>query len=358
MKKIWIDLLTPKQAIFFRRLIEELEGEGLEVIKTARDYRELNGVLSLHGIKALIFGRHGGKSLYNKLVESSKRVLQLANFISKEMPDATVSFSSPEAARVSFGLGIPHVCVSDSPHSIAVSKLTIPLSRKLITSKFIPLKEWLKFGIRKEDVVRYKAIDQYAWIKDFKPDPRVLGRLGLDTDEKIVVIREIESFASYVNSEELKSLEIAKEIVNRIGDVKVIIIPRYEEQIVKMKRLLKVLRGKNIIILDRVEDTTSLIYFSKLFIGRGGTMNGEAALLGIPNVSNFPKDLYVLKYLERVGLTKRLMRTEEIVDYATVVLSEDDIRKSMKKRAKRVMRGMEDPLKVIRREVLSLIDSP
>ncbi|MHA1860434.1 MAG: DUF354 domain-containing protein, partial [Candidatus Asgardarchaeia archaeon] len=89
-----------------------------------------------------------------------------------------------------------------------------------------------------------------------------------------------------------------------------------------------------------------------------GTMNGEAALLGIPNVSNFPKDLYVLKYLERVGLTKRLMRTEEIVDYATVVLSEDDIRKSMKKRAKRVMRGMEDPLKVIRREVLSLIDSP
>ncbi|MCD6380785.1 MAG: DUF354 domain-containing protein [Candidatus Odinarchaeota archaeon] len=356
MKKVWIDLLTPKQAIFFKRLIEELEEEGLEVIKTARDYRELNGVLSLHGIKALIFGRHGGRSLYNKLIESSKRILQLANFISKEMPDVTVSFSSPEAARVSFGLGIPHVCVSDSPHSIAVSKLTIPLSRKLITSKFIPLKEWLKFGIKKEDVVRYKAIDQYAWIKDFKPDPKVLERLGLGIDEDIVVIREIESFASYVNSEELKSLEIAKEIVNKMADVKIIVVPRYEEQIFRMKRLLKVLGKKNIIVLDRVEDTTSLIYFSKLFIGRGGTMNGEAALLGVPNVSNFPKDLYILKYLERVGLTKRLMGMKEIVDYATVVLSEDDVRKSMEKRAKKVMTSMEDPLKVIRREVLSLID--
>ncbi|MHA1507004.1 MAG: DUF354 domain-containing protein [Candidatus Asgardarchaeia archaeon] len=357
MKKVWIDLLTPKQAIFFKRLIEELERDGLEVIKTARDYRELNGVLSIHKIKALIFGRHGGRSLYSKLIESSKRVIELANFISKERPDVTVSFSSPEAARVSFGLGIPHVCVSDSPHSIAVSKLTVPLSKKLITSKFIPLREWLKFGIRKEDVVRYNAIDQYAWIKDFKPDPKVLERLGLDEDEDIVVIREIESFASYVNSEELKSLEIAKEVVSRVGDVKVVIVPRYEEQIIKMRKFLRDFEKKNIIILERVEDTTSLIYFSKLFIGRGGTMNGEAALLGIPNVSNFPKDIYILRYLERVGLTKRLMKTKDIVDYAIRVLSEDDLRKSMERRAKRVMKGMEDPLKVIRREVLSFIEN-
>ena len=140
--RVWLDVLTPKQANLFAELHDRLNAKGCKVLVTTRHYREVNELLELRKLKTSKFGRHGGAYLKDKLLESSKRVTALAEIVGDYSPDVAISFSSPEAARVAFGLKIPHYCVSDSPHAEAVCRLTIPFSQKLFTPWVIPTYAW------------------------------------------------------------------------------------------------------------------------------------------------------------------------------------------------------------------------
>ena len=108
----------------------------------------------------LIFvGKHGGGDKKSKLEASIERIEKLSKKIKKFKPDVVISFGSPEAARISFGLGIKHIMFCDSPHANAVMRLTLPLIQKLLIPYVIPKKEFSKFGINEKDIVQYKAID-------------------------------------------------------------------------------------------------------------------------------------------------------------------------------------------------------
>ena len=63
-----------------------------------------------------------------KLRSSIERQRELVQFAQEGKFDKSLCFLSPEAARVSFGLGIEHVVCSDSPHAWAPCKLVVPLS--------------------------------------------------------------------------------------------------------------------------------------------------------------------------------------------------------------------------------------
>ena len=81
-------------------------------------------------------------------------------------PDIVISFCSPEAARISFGLGIKHIAFCDSPHAEAVMRLTIPLIQKLL----IPLNNTLKTNFQnmelmRKNIIQYKAIDAFVTIQ-------------------------------------------------------------------------------------------------------------------------------------------------------------------------------------------------
>src|SRR3989442_560862 len=140
--KVWIDVLTPKHALFFEPLYRDLTRAGHELLLTTRIYREAQEALELKRLRFHVVGEHGGASRYGKLLASGRRVVKLAQLIESWGPDTAVSFSSPEAARVAFGLGIPHVTVNDSPHSWLLARLSIPLSRYVCSPWIIRRKVW------------------------------------------------------------------------------------------------------------------------------------------------------------------------------------------------------------------------
>ena len=107
----------------------------------------------------------GESERYEKLQESANRIHQLAYEIRKFEPDIAITFSSPEGARVAFGLGIKHIGFNDSPHAEAVSKLTIPLMDHLFSPWVIPYSAWALFGISKKNITRYRALDPASWLK-------------------------------------------------------------------------------------------------------------------------------------------------------------------------------------------------
>lgn len=343
--KAWIDILTPKQALFFKPLVDRLEELGVETLLTARDYRELNLLLKMKGLGVASVGKHGGGSLLQKLLYSASRIRGLAKLVVEEKVDLAVSYASVEAARVAYGLSIPHYCVSDSPHAEAVSKLTVPLSQILFTPFVIPLKAWTKHGIARERIVRYKALDPYMWIKRSPIQNRG------STSRKVVAVRMEEEYASYLLREKKNSitLETLERLTRASLDVEIVVLPRYRRQCEQVKRRF---RGK-VRVYDEGFDGVPLIASSAVFIGAGGTMTAEAALLGTPCVSIYPgPPTYVEEYLIKKGLLVRSLNPDFVVEFVKNHIADAEMGKRLRWKAEKLLGKMEDPCEVIARKIV------
>jgi predicted glycosyltransferase len=350
--KVFIDILTPKQCMLFSKLSERLRKAGHQVFEATREYREVNQLLEVKGIKARVIGKHGGESLPDKLEASVERTLELASLVGELQPDVAVSFSSPETSRVAYGLKIPQVCVNDSPHSEAVARLTIPLATLLLTPKIIRKATWTTFGIRKEKITHYNALDPWAWLKDFQPNSRILTQLGLEKSRPIVAFRTEESFASYLLGKACKTpsvLPLIEGLLRSKADFQAVVMPRYESQ----NTLLKEKLGKRAIVCQSIIDSTSLLSYSTAFVGAGGTMTAEAALLGVPAFTCYPdKPFIVEKYLIEKGLIFRETSLEKVKARVLKTLENPaNVKKAQMKKAQRLTTGFEDPIEVVAKAI-------
>jgi predicted glycosyltransferase len=351
--KVWLDILTPKQANFFSEFHHRLMAKGYKTLLTTRQYREVNELLELKNLKPIVVGHHGGVELKDKVVESAKRICGLAEVVEEQKPDVAISFSSPEAARVAFGLKIPHYCVSDSPHAEAVSKLTIPLSEKLFTPWIVPLYAWKRYGIAPRDIVRYRALDPMVWLSGFKANSRVIEVLKLDLSRPIVIIRTPEEFAAYLREFSSSASSKAVDIIARLLDlnddnVQIVVLPRYTTQGERFRKRF----GNKITVPDHIIDATSLMQVSSVVIGGGGTMTAEAALLGIPAISYYPGEpTFVERFLVNYGLVERVLDPTRIAQRAISISKSQDFREFYKKKSARLTGSMEDPIRLIFRRI-------
>ncbi|MGB9622303.1 MAG: DUF354 domain-containing protein [Candidatus Bathyarchaeia archaeon] len=353
--RIIVDILTPKQCMFFFRLVEHLSKRGHEVHCITRRYREVNELLRMMKINAKIVGEHGGSDLSNKLKASSMRIIQLLEIYNYVDPDVSVSFSSPETARVSFGLRIPHIAFNDSPHAEAVARLTLPISTRLLTPFVIPKRAWTVYGISPEKILPYRALDPWMWLKDFKPDRRILKRLGLDESKLVVTFRAEESFASYLLGKSPQQpfiISTIDKLLEKRNDLQIVVLPRYRGQI---QELSESLRGKAL-VCNEVVDGPSLLSFSSIFIGGGGTMNAESAILGVPTLSIYPGETTIIeRYLIRKRLIKRENNPELLWRRVLRMLDRIDEKKiEEEKRARELVKEFEDPLEKITEAIESL----
>jgi len=351
-KVIWIDILTPKQGNLFSVLSKRLTKQGYKLVLTTRLYREVNQILEAHELKASAIGKHGGARIEEKLWASAERVTELAKFMSRRKPDVALSFSSPEAARVAFGLGIPHLCISDSPHAKAVSKLTIPLSERLFTPAVIPKKEWLSYGISAAKIVRYDALDPIVWLRNFRPDRRILVQDGIKSQRKIVTVRLEESSAAYLIARKrerlLNTVSAIREMLRKKLEADIVALPRYDYQAKILRREFK----HEIVIPKTLVNGPNLLSFSSIFIGGGGTMTAEAAMLGVPSISCFPnKPTIIEEFLISSSFVVREIDPVRIAKRAMNMLEDETYRRRIRDKAKSFVERMEDPIEVISREL-------
>ena len=169
--RIWFDILTPKQVMFFKPAIDILKKCDHEILSTSREYKEANELARIRHIELKIVGKHGGAERSQKLVQSANRILKLTDLINAFEPNVAVSFSSPEACRVAFGLGIRNIGFNDSPHACAVAKLSVPLLDLLLCPWIIPYSSWVRHGIQRRRIFKYKGLDPIAWLPRFENLP-------------------------------------------------------------------------------------------------------------------------------------------------------------------------------------------
>jgi predicted glycosyltransferase len=300
--KIWVDILTPKQAWLLGTVTQYLIEEDIPTLITARNYAETCEILRIIGLEFTVVGKHGGGSLEGKLKASTQRVLELLDFINKQevYPSCLVSHSSPSAVRTAFGLGIPVISSLDAPHATAVSRLTLPLSSWVVTPRCFDPERFIELGAQLHSIVQYDGIDEVAWISQLKPNLNVLNELDLSEDDVLVLFRPAETQASYlrgITTQPVRELPVIQGIHQKFPEIKIVAFPRYLEQ----KEILEETEG--VIIPEKPIDAPSLMMKSSLVLSGGGTMIRESALLGIPSISMFPTYLIeVERFLMDKGL--------------------------------------------------------
>ena len=95
------------------------------------------------------------------------------------------------------------------------------------------------------------------------------------------------------------AIPIIKEIIKNFSDQEIIVMGRYTSQV----RHLDQTFGKKIIVFNKIVDSKILLENAGVFVGSGGTMTAESALLGIPTISYnaVPKYYRSLSCQEKIG---------------------------------------------------------
>jgi uncharacterized protein len=346
--RFWIDTLTPKQLLFFDPVAKALRAKGHQVLATSRHYREVEQMASMLGIDLTFVGARGGKDPYDQLKASIRRIGSLLPLVAEFKPDASISSASSDCARISFGLRVRHIAVNDSPHSTVAGKLTLPLSSHLLTPWIIPYSAWSTFGLRRDDVTRYRALDPAAWLKRQR-DNRDSQPKG--NGEPTILVRLEESYAPYmIGTDDSWPGMVLERLASEFKGYNLIALCRYQEQLEGVKRRF----GHAFKVPERAVDGLSLIKGSDVFVGMGGTMTTESALLGVPTISAYQgSSLYTEKYL----LSKKLLlKTHSLETLGRLVRKSlsSDYRARYAKTAKAVLDSMEDPVEVITGYLLSL----
>jgi hypothetical protein len=351
MMTFWLDIMTPKQVWLFESIRKTLESKGHKTVITTRVHDVVVDLLKSKGIPHHVTGRYGGETLEGKLRASTERILKLIDYISplSKGIDYSVHFSSPEAARVAFGLGIKAICLNDTPHSTAVCKLSFPFSRYVVAPACIDPSKLVALGASKDGIIQFDGVDEAAWIPQLKPDPSVLEKLNLSRSRPIVVVRPEEAKAAYlhefkdINALNFQAAPLVVNILEEFPDAQIVVLPRYEDQ---RAAIIKELRGR-VTIPRHAIDGPSLLAYSTLTVSGGGTMCWESALLGIPSICHFPIEMEVERYLTAKGFpiyySKKI---EEVIVHALAVLRNPE---KYRVDTRDLTRDMESPTDAINR---------
>lgn len=307
-KKIWIDLDNTPHVPFFLPIIEEIQARGYKVVLTARDSYQVCQLLEFHRLSCKVVGRHWGKSKIMKVAGTCLRAAQLLSVAISEKPDVAVAHGSRAQTLAALVTGIPRIAIFDYEFASAMGFLRPEWA-------FVPhlIPSSVEISVKKQ-VLRYPGIKEDVYIGRLEPDSTVKDQLGLGQADLIVTVRPPATEAHYHNPEAEPLLEAALELLMSYNNSAVILLPRNERQsAVLRKRWSEWIAKRRIVIPGRAVDGLNLIWFSDLVISGGGTMNREAAALGVPVYSIFRGPIGAVdKHLAETGRLKLLASKEDV----------------------------------------------
>jgi predicted glycosyltransferase len=263
--------------LVFRPLIGLLRERGDEVEITARDYAQTLQLLELHGLEATVIGRHGGRSRLGKARSLVSRLHALRGWARPRGFDLALAHGSHELTVSARRLGIPSATTHDYEFATLQHQLGMRAATKVVVPESIPPERLARFGVRPPKLERYPGLKEEYYLSDFEPDAGVLERLNVDRNRVLVVLRPPPDVSLYHRH----SNPLFPQTLDYLGahpEVQAVVLPRTEEQ----RAFVRNLDLPSMIVPERAVDAQSLIALADVVVSAGGTMNREAAALGVP----------------------------------------------------------------------------
>jgi hypothetical protein len=314
MMRIWVDLNNSPHVPFFRALVTEFERRGHVVELTARRFAQTVELAEAARFRPAVIGEHGGRKLANKAWKLVERVRGLKRWTRAREPfDLAVSHNAHEHLVAARLLGVRSVTLMDYEYNPA-NHLSFRLASRVIVPEAFPGAALRRFGVRPSKVRRYHGIKEDVYLADFVADPEFPARLGarlqIDTAREVLVVaRPPARDALYHRFENELFDELLGRLAAREG-VRVILLARTEEQRASYAARF---RSERITCPVEALDGANLIAASDLVVSAGGTMNREAAALGVPAATVYAgRWAAVDEYLVREGRLMRLATREDL----------------------------------------------
>jgi uncharacterized protein len=308
--RIWIDLANSPHVPFFRALIPEFIARGHQVEITARNFAQTVELAMNAGMTPHVIGGHGGGSLTGKAGNLIGRAGALRKWARDRGFDLALSHNSYAQIAAAAALRVKAVTLMDYEHQPA-NHLAFRLASRVIVPRAFPAEELRKYGASTRKVKRYEGTKEDVYLAEFLADPEfaeTLHRLGVASEDVLVVARPPAREALYHRFEN----ELFDDLLTCLSsrqDIKIILLPRSDTQRADYEKR----KFANLIMPRAALDGANLIAAADLVVSAGGTMNREAAALGVPAVSVYAgKWAAIDEELVREGRLQRIGSREEV----------------------------------------------
>ena len=275
--RVWIDMTASAHVLVFRPLIQILRRRGDQVEITARDYAQTLQLLELHGLEAEVLGRHGGRSRLGKARQMAHRLGALRRWAKGRGFDVALAHGSHELTITARRLGIPSATTFDYEWAWLQHQLGCRAATKVVVPDTIPPERLAKYGATPPKLLQYPGLKEEYYLSDFAPSRALLDRFGVDPGRVLVVLRpppDVSLYHRHSNPLFPQTLDF----LGRHENVHAFVLPRTEEQ----RDFVANLDLPSVILPERAVDAQSLIALADVVVSAGGTMNREAAALGVP----------------------------------------------------------------------------
>jgi uncharacterized protein len=285
--------------LVFRPLIRLLRERGDDVQITARDYAQTLQLLELHGLEATVLGHHGGRSRAGKARSLVLRLRALRRWARGREFDLALAHGSHELTLSARRLRIPSATTHDYEFATLQHQLGLRAATKVVFPEAIPDARLARLGVRPPKLLRYAGLKEEYYLSDFEPDGRVLDQWRLDRNRVLVVLRPPPDVSLY-HRQSNPLFPQTLDYLGNLEEVQAIVLPRTEAQ----REFVRELSLPSVVVPDRAVDAQSLIAFSDVVVSAGGTMNREAAALGVPVYTTYGGRLG--------GVDEQLIREERL----------------------------------------------
>ncbi len=288
--KIWIDFINTPQVSFFIPFIKEFEKNNHELLLTCRNSGNTVDLLRLNGLNYHIVGKQAQKGILRKLFIFPIRIFGLYLVIRKDKPDIAISQSSFYQPIVAWFCHIPSLYTNDNEHAKG------NLLSFLFASKVILPKVLNKLSITKKWLLRNK-ISYYPSVKEaiyLSQQPELLSLLP--GEKRNIYFRPEPWSAQYYSG----PVNFFDDTILKLSEkYPVIILPRDANQ----REYYNQSKFKSLTVAQKSLSMPAILSDCLLFIGAGGSMTRELAVLGVHVISIYQADsLEVDRYLIDKGL--------------------------------------------------------
>ncbi len=268
--RILLSIHHPAWAHQFRYIVKELEKRGhiLKVLAIDKD-RDLE-LLDAFGIKYDVISNSSGKNMAEKamifLGTTIKTFLVSLSF----KPDLYIGRASPMMAINSFLFRKKHIVFADTEHS-RFSLFMVRLFSSVIITPDCFKKDLGKKQLR---INSYKEL-AYLHPNYFKPDPSVLSKMGLNENDRFIIVRFISWQAHHDIGQHGFGIEEKRGLVTELE--------KHGRVLITSESPLSSEFEKYRITLPP-EKLHDLLNYATLYIGEGATIASECAVLGTPAI--------------------------------------------------------------------------
>jgi predicted glycosyltransferase len=309
-KRIWIDIDNSPHVPFFLPIIEELRNQGFELLLTARDMYQVCELLEFHHLSCKVIGSHYGKNKALKVLANCLRAVQLIPTAAKFRPNLALSHGSRAQVLVCKALGIRTLMMHDYEYSTKTGFLE---PNWTLTPDVIPEKVMSRTQGR---TLKYPGLKEDVYVPRFQPDPSILSQLGISPEDLVITLRPPATEAHYHNPESETLFEATLQRIAKEPHVRAVTLPRNARQEKQLRgKWADLIASGRMTIPEKPVDGLNLIWFSDLVISGGGTMNREAAALGVPVYSLFRGKIGAVdQYLAEKGRLILLESADDVRD--------------------------------------------